>query len=94
MTVHQIPPETDEDDEFEEPENAVLRRELDLRPTHYPDIGAHPPDQLPCPSWCWIAQNEGYDHEVNPTTPWMLSTGWRPSRASSRACTRGTNLAL
>ena len=36
MSVHQIPPETDDgDDEFEEPENVVLRRELGLRPVGY-----------------------------------------------------------
>ena len=64
MSVHQIPPETDEGDEFEEPENAVLRRELGLRPIGYPDSGDHP-DQRPCPSWCWIAHEEEYEHEVD-----------------------------
>ena len=51
MTVHQIPPEAEEgDDEFEEPENAVLRREAHAsgRPATSDHRGA-PPDQRPCP---------------------------------------------
>ncbi len=67
MSVHQIPPET-EDDEFEEPENAVLRRELGLRPIGYLDRGDHP-DQRPCPAWCWIAHEEEYEHEVDCRRP-------------------------
>ena len=65
MTTTAIPTEPQtEDEEFEEPENAVLRRELGLRPIHHPQDGPHP-DQRPCPSWCWISHYEEYEHEVD-----------------------------
>jgi len=70
MTTTELPTdlEIDEDDGYEEPENAVLRREPGLQAIHYPDSGSHP-DQRPCPSWCWIGQHEEYEHEVNSRHP-------------------------
>jgi len=65
VSVHQIPPETDEgEDEFEERGNAVLRRELGLRPIGHPDDGDHR-DQRPCSSWYLSAEEDEYKHEVD-----------------------------
>ena len=65
--------------EHEEAEDVALRRELGLRPNHYSDDsatqkGLHP-DQRPCPSWCWVGQDETYGHEVDCMHP--LEAGHR-----------------
>lgn len=58
-------------DQLIEPEEAALRRRLGLRPVHYfnrKGPGTHP-DQRPCPPWCWIGQEDGAEHEVEPRQP-------------------------
>jgi len=75
------------------PENAVSRRELGLRPTRYPDNGSHP-DQGSCPSWCWIAQNEGYNHEVDPHHPLDAEHRLEANPSVVASLYPGTNLAL
>ncbi len=92
MSIDQIAPESDED-EFEEPENAVLRRELGLRPIGYPDSGAHP-DQRPCPSWCWIAQEEDYEHEVDSRHPLEASHTLEPHPSVAASLYPGASLSL
>ena len=60
-------------DGFEEPEQYALRQKLGLRPVYYSSNtdgtkGLHP-DQRGCPSWCWIAQHDEYDHSIDQDRP-------------------------
>ena len=56
---------------FEEPEDYVLRQQLGLRPVRYSqDTATHGhPDQRPCPSWCWVAQDDTEGHFIEPAHP-------------------------
>ena len=90
MSVQPIQTNDEDENQFEEPEDACLRRELGLRPTHYLEHSASQkdphPDTRPCPSWCWIGQ-EGDDfvHEVNWEHPLsaMHTMGATPSVVAS-----------
>ena len=94
MTTTALPTERQtDDDEFEEPENAVLRRELGLRPIGYPSggDGAHP-DQRPCHSWCWVAHEEDYEHEVDCRHPLEASHTLEPRPSVAASLYRGTSV--
>lgn len=69
-----LKPEHAEDPLGDEEASAYsLRRHLGLRPVAFDKNaaqtkGAHP-DQRPCPSWCWVAQQDEYDHDVESDHP-------------------------
>lgn len=72
------PTETAED--REEAVDAELRQRLGLRATACTDHGpkgTHP-DQRPCPSWCWVGQEDGYEHEVEPNNPMIARHDYEP----------------
>ena len=59
--------------DYEDDDDAALRKELGLRPIVYHangGKGTHP-DRRPCPPWCWVGKEEGdrYEHEVDPRDP-------------------------
>ena len=77
---------------FEEPEDYALRKQLSLRPIYYSTNsdrtkGGHP-DQRGCPSWCWVAQQDEYDHEVDHTQP-MTATHSTDSISVVASCYAG-----
>lgn len=60
----------DEVEQHEEREATAIRKQLGLRPVHYPERPGGHPDQRPCPSWCWVGQSHGeYEHEIDPRDP-------------------------
>lgn len=76
---------------YEEPAEAALRTQLNLRPTHYPTTadstkGGHP-DQRPCPPWCWVNDDNEHQfgHEIDYKHPTEASHSYdvRPSVALS-----------
>lgn len=49
-----------------EPEQAKLRQLLGLRPSYFSDEESdNHPDRRPCPTWCWVGQDDEYDHDVD-----------------------------
>lgn len=63
--------QTSVENDWEDPKETALRAQLGVRPRFYSrsaEKGTHP-DTRPCPSWCWVGQDDKYDHEVNPSHP-------------------------
>lgn len=73
---------SDDQKEYDESEDAALRRELDLRPAHYPAYGRIPANAR-------VLGGAGSARRRSTSTRWTPTTHWMPSTGSGSAHGRG-----